>query len=87
MDGFRNAINYCCFRDLGYNGSVFTWCNMREGSGRIYMCLDCALATDDWRNHFQNTRVHHLFDSTSDHYAILITDSIFTPLLEMSIPF
>ena len=74
MDGFRNAINYCNFRDLGYNGFEFTWCNMREGSDRIYMLLDRALATDEWRSHFQNSRVHHLIDSTSNHCALLISD-------------
>lgn len=47
MEGFRNVINLCNFRDLGYNGSNFTWWNMREGSDRIYICLDRALAMDD----------------------------------------
>ena len=47
MDDFRNAINSCNFRDLGYNGFDFTWCNMREGLDKIYMPLDRALATDD----------------------------------------
>ena len=76
MDGFRNVINLCNFMDLGYNGSDFTWCNMREGADMIYMRLDWALATDDWRSHFQNTRVHHLIDSTSDHCALLISNKV-----------
>ena len=45
MDGFRDAINICGFKDLGYRGLDFTWCNNREGSNRIYMRLDRALAT------------------------------------------
>ena len=28
MDGFRKVVNYCAFKDLGYCGSDFTWCNM-----------------------------------------------------------
>ena len=76
MDGFRNVINLCNFRDLGYNGSDFTWCNMRKGVNRIYMRLDRVLATDDWRSHFQNTRVHHLIDSTSDHCALLVSNMV-----------
>lgn len=76
MDGFRNAINSCNFKDLDYDGFDFTWCNMREGLDKIYMPLDRALATDDWRCHFQNTRVHHLIDSTSDHCALLILDKV-----------
>ena len=47
MDGFRNVINLSNFKDLGYNGSNFTWCNMREGADRIYMRLDRVLAMDD----------------------------------------
>ena len=50
---------------------------MREGSDIIYMRLDRTLAIDDWRSHFQNTRVHHLFYSTSDHCALLISDTMF----------
>ena len=45
MDDFRNAINTCNLKDLGFNGSNFTWCNMREGPARIYMRLDRPLAT------------------------------------------
>ena len=52
MDGFRNVINLCNLRDLGYNGSDFTWCNKREGVDRIYVRLDRVLATDDWRSLF-----------------------------------
>ena len=76
MDGFRNVINLCNFRDLGYNGSDFTWCNMRKGVDMIYMRLDRALAMDDQRSHFQNTRVRHLIDSTSNHCALLVSDSV-----------
>lgn len=76
MEGFRNVISLCNFRDLGYSGSNFTWCNMREGADRIYIRLDWALALDDWRSHFQNTRVHHLIDSIVDHYALLISDKV-----------
>ena len=76
MDGFRNVINLCNFRDLGYNGSDFTWCNMRKGVDMIYMCLDRALAMDDWISHFQNTRVRHLIDSNSNHCALLVSDSV-----------
>ncbi|XP_075675171.1 uncharacterized protein LOC142644440 [Castanea sativa] len=76
MDGFRNAINSCGFKDLGYSGPDFTWCNNREGSHRIYLRLDRALATTGWCDHFPEVRVHHLFDSTSDHCVLLISDSL-----------
>ncbi|KAK9986453.1 hypothetical protein SO802_031404 [Lithocarpus litseifolius] len=76
MDGFRKVVNVCGYKDLGYSGLDFTWCNMKEGKNRVYLRLDRALTTNDWINHFNGTRVLHLGDSTSDHCALLITDSI-----------
>ena len=76
MDGFREVANARGFKDLGYCGSDFTWCNMQEGDNRIYLRLDRAFATNDWINYFNGTRVLHLVESTSDHCALLIADSI-----------
>ena len=76
MDGFREVVNICGFKDLGYTGPDFTWCNMQEGENRVYLRLDRALATNDWINHFNGTRVLNLVDLTSDHCAMLIADSL-----------
>lgn len=76
MDDFREAINCCQFKDLGYCGLDFTWSNMQEGVHRMYLRLDHALATQEWIDHFKDMRVHHLVESTSDHRALLITNSI-----------
>ena len=76
MDRFREVVNTCGFKDLGYCGPDFTWRNMQEGINRTYLRLDRALATNDWISYFSGTRVVHLVDSTSDHYALLIADSI-----------
>ena len=72
--GFREVVNVCGFKDLGYSGLDFTWCNMQEGENRVYLRLDRAFATDDWINHFNGTRVLHLVDSTSNHCTLLIAD-------------
>ena len=76
MDGFREVVNTCGFKNLGYCSPDFTWCNMQEGNNRIYLRLDRALAINDWISYFSGTRVLHLVDSTSDHCALLIVDSI-----------
>ncbi|XP_050249071.1 uncharacterized protein LOC126696357 [Quercus robur] len=76
MDGFWEMVNACGFKDLGYSGPDFTWCNMQEGDNRIYLRLDRAFATNDWINYFNGTRVLHLVESTSDHCALLIIDSM-----------
>ena len=39
MDAFREAIQQCRFKDLGYYGPEFTWCNMKEGESRMYLRL------------------------------------------------
>ena len=28
MDNFRNVVNRCGFKDMGYVGPDFTWCNI-----------------------------------------------------------
>ena len=42
--------------------------------GRIQLRLDRVLAIVDWIKHYQNSRVFHIMESTSDHYVILLTD-------------
>ena len=51
---------------------------MQEGDDRIYLTQDRALATQDWIEIYKEVWVHHIVDSTSDHFALLVSDS-FTP--------
>lgn len=76
MEGFRNVIHCCGFKDLGYSGLDFTKCNNQEGKNKIYIRLDCALAITDWCDPFLETKVHQLVDLTSDYCALLISDSL-----------
>ena len=32
MQGFRDALDYCALKDLGYTGFPYTWCNRRPGA-------------------------------------------------------
>nr|POF02450.1 hypothetical protein CFP56_28059 [Quercus suber] len=48
---------------------------------RIYLHLDRAFANSDWIHKFSNRKVHHVTDSTSDHYILRITDSRAPPPL------
>ena len=59
MDDFREAIHECGFKDLGYCGLDFTWCNMQEGDGRVCLSLDRVLAMTDWIDQYRETRVYH----------------------------
>ena len=42
---------------------------------RVYLRLDRAFATLDWLEHFCNLKVHHLVNTTSDHYPLLLTEA------------
>lgn len=42
----------------------------------MYLRLDRALATSEWIDYYKEVRVHHLVHFTSDHYALLIIDTI-----------
>ena len=75
MEAFRNIINKCGFKDMGYSGFDFTWCNQQEGDNRVYLRLDRVLATPRWTEHFPNVRVQHLKDTTFNHCPILLADS------------
>jgi len=75
MDGFRKVVDYCAFQDLGYCDSDFTWCNMQGGENKVYLRLDKAFANSEWTAKFGGMKAHHLVDSTSDHSALLISDS------------
>ena len=75
MDSFREIVNYCGLHDLSYCGPDYTWSNMQEGENGICLRLDRALATPEWLARFERMKVYHLVDSTSDHCALLVTDS------------
>ena len=76
MQGFRDALDYCGLKDLGFNGFPFTWCNRRPGDQNVWICLDRGIATVNWILRFPTTRIHHMDVFHSDHKAILlISDS------------
>ncbi|XP_030939895.1 uncharacterized protein LOC115964782 [Quercus lobata] len=74
MEGFREVIDTCGFQDMGFEGPEFTWCNQRLNKGRIQLRLDKVLASVEWAENYQNARVYHIVEPTSDHCAILLTD-------------
>lgn len=73
MEGFREAVQYCGFTDLGYSGTPFTWDNRREWDQNIKVRLDRALADERVLDLFGDSSVTHVQTTESDHCAILIT--------------
>lgn len=70
---FRNFISANGLIDMGFKGSLFTWCNMRDGTGRLWERLDRALASDQWCMDHPNAHITHLPRIASDHTPQLLT--------------
>ncbi|XP_075633802.1 uncharacterized protein LOC142606321 [Castanea sativa] len=53
MKNFRDTVNRCNLRDIGYTGLDFTWCKRREW---VRERLDRALVSTNWSVTFPNRR-------------------------------
>lgn len=60
MEDFRDALNACELKDMGYLGLVYTWSNKREGNVLVQERLDCGVRCMNWHILFLNSIVHHL---------------------------
>jgi len=77
MQDFRDCLDFCGLKDLGFTGLPFTWCNMRFEGSLVWVRLDRALATADWILKFPSTRLHHLQGLSSDHKPLwLASDDV-----------
>ena len=72
MEEFREVLDECGFRDLGFVGGKFTWCNGHPDGYTIWERLDRAVASIEWLDKFPATKVIHLECGSSDHKPILI---------------
>ena len=72
MQEFRDVIDECGFRDLGFIGNKFTWHKNVMGSDSIWERLDRAVANGDWEVLFPASKVSHLECGCSDHTPIVI---------------
>lgn len=58
---FRNVVNDCALRDLGFRGNKFTWSNRREAPQCTIERLDRALANIHWWGKFPNASVTQIW--------------------------
>lgn len=72
MAEFRGAIDFCQFRDLGFSGPKFTWCNHKEGSANVKERLDRFFATYEWAAIYPKAEVRHCISSYLHHLPVLI---------------
>ena len=88
MQNFKDCLDVCGLKDLGYSGLPYTWCNRRFGDQVVWVRLDRALATPDWLLKFPTARLRHLSALSSDHKPIwLCLDDIRNRFFRPSKPF
>ena len=67
MREFREALDFCGFRDLGFVGTAFTWCNNQFDGEVTWIQLDKGVATPSWSFLFPTVRMHHIAGTLSYH--------------------
>jgi hypothetical protein len=76
MEGFREVMDFCGFKDLGYSGLPYTWDNHRQGVANIKVHLDRALANQSWLDMFRDIVVQHIQMIESDHCGLLVWSAL-----------
>lgn len=70
MQEFRDCLDFCGFKDIGFTGLPFTWCNNRYNGPLVWVRLDRAIASAEWMFKFPSVYLHHLAEFSSDHKPI-----------------
>lgn len=79
MQKFRECLDFCGLKDLGFTGLPFTWCNRRFDGTMVWVKLDRATAIAEWLLKFPSVRLHHLFGISSYHKPIwLCFDDVYS---------
>lgn len=88
MQDFRDCLDFCGLKDLGYSSLPFTWCNRRYNQGLGWVRLDRAVATTEWILKFPNAHLYHLPGSSSDHKPLWpVSDDLNTRFYQAQKPF
>ncbi|XP_023879438.1 uncharacterized protein LOC111991860 [Quercus suber] len=75
MKLFRDTINSCGLRDMGYCGSDFTWSQKLGTKGWVRECLDRAFVSTDWTGMFRTTKIFHVANSVSNHSMLILKNA------------
>lgn len=69
---FRDVVEKCELRDMGFVGHEYTWSNNQPCENNIQERLDRFLGCDNWKNLFPGSFVSYLSKRKSDHLPILL---------------
>lgn len=74
---FRDCLDFYGFKDIGFTGLPFTWCNYRFDGSLVWVRLDRATDSAEWMLKFPSLRLHHLAGFSSYHKPIwLCSDDV-----------
>lgn len=71
----QDMVVVCVLVDLGFDGSCFTWSNMRQGVDNVQGRIDRCYGNQLWLERFAEARISHLPRPRSDHHEVLLHDS------------
>lgn len=72
MQMFKEALDHCNLRNLGWTRRKYNWCNGRDGQARIWERLDRFAANQEWINLILRMKVTQRFATYSDHIPFLL---------------
>lgn len=73
MEAFREVLEDCRLKDLGFEGDCFTWRNNQfTEEGFVRERLDRAVSNAEWRGMFLGARVVNGDSRHSDHRPVII---------------
>lgn len=75
MKLFRDTINSCELRDMGYSRSDFTWCLKMSARGWVRERLDTAFVLLNWTRMFPTNKLYHVANSMSDHSILVLKNA------------
>lgn len=88
MQEFRDCLDFCGFKDIGFNGLPFTWCNNMFNGPLVWIRLDRTIASAEWMLKFPFVRLHHLAGFSSDHKPMwLFSDDVHSQFYRPQRPF
>jgi hypothetical protein len=73
INAFRDCLQHCELKDLGFEGPKFTWSNRQHNDSNVKVHLDRVVANGEFYDLFQESLVENVIATSSDHYAILIS--------------
>ncbi|CAL5097923.1 unnamed protein product [Urochloa decumbens] len=73
MEAFRDTLDMCGLRDIGFAGIPWTYDNKKSGQRNVKVRLDRGVANQDWLDRFPDASVFHLTSPCSDHCPLLVS--------------